>query len=175
LNNGTGTLVSDASPNSLDGTLYNATWMISTSCFGTFISGCTDVNACNYNPAATINDSSCYFVLIQINQNVIDLDVSVNSGISPFTYLWNTGETIMIITPQQNGVYWVVVTDVNGCLSDTSYFNVNNIPTSINEENSEKEPLKIVDVLGKETTLKKNTILFYIYKNGKVEKLIITK
>ena len=40
---------------------------------------------------------------------------------------------------------------------------------------SERELLKIVDVLGKETTLNKNTILLYIYKNGKVEKLIITK
>ncbi|MDC0204304.1 DUF4983 domain-containing protein [Flavobacteriales bacterium] len=35
LNDGTGTLVTDASPSSLDGTLYNAaTWNLSTSCFG---------------------------------------------------------------------------------------------------------------------------------------------
>ncbi|MEK9620286.1 MAG: T9SS type A sorting domain-containing protein, partial [Flavobacteriales bacterium] len=38
-------------------------------------------------------------------------------------YLWNTGETASSITPDTNGLYTVIVTDINGC-TDTVSFNV---------------------------------------------------
>ena len=38
-------------------------------------------------------------------------------------YLWNTGETASSITPDTNGLYTVIVTDINGC-TDTISFNV---------------------------------------------------
>ena len=37
----------------------------------------------------------------------------------------------------------------------------------------DKKLLKIVDVLGRETKVKKNTLLFYTYSDGTVEKRII--
>lgn len=47
-------------------------------------------------------------------------------------------------------------------------------PVSVQEVNSNnKQLLKIVDVLGKETPYKKNTPLFYLYNDGTVEKKII--
>ena len=46
--------------------------------------------------------------------------------------------------------------------------------TAIEEiKNSEKELLKIVNALGKETLQTKNTLLFYLFDNGTVEKKII--
>ena len=39
--------------------------------------------------------------------------------------------------------------------------------------NKEKTLIKIIDVLGRETNLIKNTTLFYIYSDGTVEKRII--
>jgi hypothetical protein len=35
--------------------------------------------------------------------------------------------------------------------------------------------MRIVDVLGRETAVKPNTILFYIYSDGSVEKKYISK
>jgi hypothetical protein len=141
--------------------------------FYTPVLGCIDSTSCNYNPLANTDDGSCYFSSVQINQNGINLEAIVNSGISPYSFLWNTGETLATITPLQNGVYWLVSTDVNGCVSDTAYYNVTNIPTSLEDLNSNKELIKIVNILGEEVPFRKNTTLFYIYKNGLVEKQII--
>jgi len=47
--------------------------------------------------------------------------IIVNSGIAPFTYLWNTGATTTQISNLSAGDYQVTVTDNNGCSVD---FNV---------------------------------------------------
>ena len=48
-----------------------------------------------------------------------------------------------------------------------------NNTTAIININSEKQLVKIVDILGRETNEVNNTTLFYIYNNGEVEKRII--
>ena len=45
--------------------------------------------------------------------------------------------------------------------------------TSISETNTNKKLLNIIDVLGRTTTAKNNTPLFYIYDDGTVEKRIV--
>ena len=52
------------------------------------------------------------------------------------------------------------------CIQDES-------ATSTLEIANQKKVFKIVDILGKETTPKANTLLFYIYEDGTVEKKII--
>ena len=52
-------------------------------------------------------------------------------------------------------------------------FTINGSSTSIKELTTNKELLKITDLLGRETKEKKNTPLFYIYDDGTVEKKII--
>ncbi|MGY8989262.1 MAG: hypothetical protein ACKVJA_03285, partial [Flavobacteriales bacterium] len=138
------------------------------------ILGCTDSLACNYNSSANTDDGSCYYAPnVQINQVSNNLDVVATGGTSGYVYLWSTLEVTQSITPQQNGMYWVIVTDALGCISDTVYFNVSNIPASMNDISSVKKLLKIVNVLGKETPFNKNTTLFYIFNDGTVEKKII--
>ena len=46
----------------------------------------------------------------------------------PFNYDWNTGDTTATIIPTANGQYWLVVVDINGCISDTVFFDVTFLP-----------------------------------------------
>lgn len=45
------------------------------------------------------------------------VDVSVSGGVSPYTYLWNTGATTQDLNGLLAGAYSVTVSDVNGCES----------------------------------------------------------
>ena len=130
--------------------------------FDSSIIGCPDALACNYNPNAIISDSSiCYYLLdnIQINQIGNDLEGTTNSGVGPYSYLWNTNEITQTITPLQNGMYWLIVTDANNCLCDTAFFNVTFISTNITENQVQKKSMKkIINLLG-ERKLKQKRIL----------------
>lgn len=107
-----------------------------------------------------------------IIQSGIDLTVNINGGVSPYSYTWNTGDTLATITPLSNGIYSCDVEDKLGC-SITISFNVINMPSAIVESNSEREIIKILDLLGRDIKKKKGTSLLYIYDNGTVEKKII--
>ena len=64
----------------------------------------------------------------------------------------------------------------NLILGDNNYWTIDILTnTSTNEQifNTNKQLLKIVDVLGRETPNKKNIPLFYIYRDGTVEKRIL--
>jgi len=47
----------------------------------------------------------------------------------------HTNASTQSITPLTNGTYWVIVEDINQCISDTIYFNVTWISTDITELN----------------------------------------
>jgi len=105
-----------------------------------------------------------------ISQSGPDLTVNVNGGTLPYSYLWDTGDTLANITPLTNGIYTCTVYDKAGCIT-TATFNVTNIPTNILEIDSQKKLIKIIDVLGREENQSKGP-LFYIYNDGTVEKRI---
>jgi len=68
----------------------------------------------------------------------------------------------------------VLETDVNGCVGDTVSLPVSVIISAVDEVSSFSNKLKKVsDVLGRISKIQKNTTLFYIYDDGKVEKKII--
>ena len=111
-----------------------------------------------------------------------NINASVSGGSSPFLFqiygplgllssIQNNGSTIQF-NPLINGQYYFIVTDYLGCISDTSFININHMPSSISDIQNSKELLKIVDVLGRETPFRKNTLLFFISKDGRVEKKI---
>ena len=109
---------------------------------------------------------------VQINQVVQTLNVSVFGGSSPYTFYWNTGEITQTISPQSNGNYWAVVTDANGCVSDTAYFNVTFTDLLEFTNRIEKKLDRIINILGEPGKPKGNTPLFYIYNDGTIEKKI---
>ena len=63
-------------------------------------------------------------IVATIVQNGNDIEASATNGAAPYSYDWSTGETTASITPPANGPYWVVVSDVDACLSDTIIFEV---------------------------------------------------
>ena len=111
-----------------------------------------------------------------------NINAEVSGGTAPFIFeiygplgllssTQNNGTTIQF-NPLINGQYYFIVTDYLGCISDTSFININHMPSSISDIQNSKELLKIVDVLGRETPFRKNTLLFFISKDGRVEKKI---
>jgi hypothetical protein len=150
----------------------DSTMSFSTNC-PFLIIGCIDSNACNYDSTALCDDGSCiYTPTVQISQFGVDLQAAAFGGTGPYTYQWNTTATTQSITPLTNSTYWCLVTDDNGCIADTAFFEVANISTSITEIKGCKTLLKITNTLGRETAYKKRTPLFYLYDDGTVEKRI---
>ena len=79
----------------------------------------------------TINDIPSANIILSSPQ----LTVNVTGGNSPFTYLWNTGETTSSITPINNGTFYVDVLDANNCLgSDTSTVNFVGLYNNFNNQ-----------------------------------------
>tara|TARA_B100000614_G_C14283821_1_gene384754 strand:- start:1 stop:609 length:609 start_codon:yes stop_codon:yes gene_type:complete len=112
-----------------------------------------------------------------------NINASVMGGTPPFLFeiygpsgllstTQNNGSTIQF-TPLINGLYYFIITDGLGCISDTSFININNIPSSILGINNSKSLVKIVDILGRESKENQQGILLFIYDDGTVKKKII--
>ncbi|MDA7762448.1 hypothetical protein N8927_04595 [Crocinitomicaceae bacterium] len=79
------------------------------------------------------------------------------------------GATDMVFTATQNGSYALEIT-FNEC-SDTSECYIIDF-VGISELNSTpKQIIKIIDLMGRETTFKPNTPLIYVYDDGSIEKV----
>ena len=63
-------------------------------------------------------------LIVEIDTAQLSLVAKIISGMGPFNYVWSTGDTTSTITPSANGQYWLVVADVNGCISDTVFYDV---------------------------------------------------
>ena len=108
-----------------------------------------------------------------ISQSLLDITANTIGGTPPYSYLWNTGDTLATITPNSNGLYSCDVVDKMGCSINIS-FDVTNIPTSIINMYENNQLIKITDILGRKSkNIIKKTPLLYIYNNGIVEKKII--
>tara|TARA_B100000795_G_C22784722_1_gene434052 strand:- start:78 stop:2141 length:2064 start_codon:yes stop_codon:yes gene_type:complete len=126
-------------------------------------------NASGCDNIATLNLTITGNPISSIIQNGANLEVTIVD-----TYIWNTGEITQIITPTTNGWYWCIVTDANGCIGDTTFYEVTNIVSAITETiNTKKTLLRVTNILGQETPYRRNTPLFYLYNDGTVEKKII--
>jgi len=94
-------------------------------------------------------------------------------GAAPFDQVWQMpADTFFQYIPQVAGMYEYVCTPhiPNGMIGE---FTVINGTTAINEHISNKELIKVTDILGRKTKGTKNEPLFYIYDDGTVEKKII--
>ena len=97
---------------------------------------------------------------------------NIPSGAAPFDQVWQMpADTFFQYIPQVAGLYQYVCTPhiPNGMIGE---FTVIDGTTAINEHTSNKELIKVTDILGRETKGTKNEPLFYIYDDGTVEKKI---
>ena len=119
--------------------------------------GCLDSSACNFDSTANFSDGSCLFSTFSYDT------VSIEGS-----YLWNG--TILTTS----GDYSFQSLNSVGCDS-TAYLNLTvTNSTSINETvQRPKKVVKIVDALGRDINPMRNTILFFIYDDGSVEKKVI--
>jgi gliding motility-associated-like protein len=89
----------------------------------------TDVNGCSQQTSTEVkNIGSAISIVPNHIQDVLCfnmsngiIDLSVNGGNSPYTYLWNNGATSSHIQNLSAGTYSVTVTDVNGCNQTADY------------------------------------------------------
>ena len=121
-----------------------------------------------------------------------DFTFNVNNYIATFNNLSSNFESVLWdfgdgITSTDGNPLHIYANSGNYTVSLTAYTNSNcnqdtithsltiNIPANINSVEENKNLLKITDILGRKTSFKKNTILFYLFDNGEVEKKIITE
>ena len=112
-----------------------------------------------------------YFGLLPTMLHTITSD-NIPVGASPFDQVWQMpADTFFQYIPQVAGLYEYVCTPhiPNGMIGE---FTVINGTTAINEHTSNKELIKVTDILGRETKGTKNEPLFYIYDDGTIEKKI---
>jgi hypothetical protein len=95
-------------------------------------------NATGCDSTATLNLTIYSDIVSIISQSGNDITATTIGGNTPYSYQWNTGETTQTITPLADGDYWVIITDVNTCESDSAFFTVNWISTFIAEININK-------------------------------------
>ncbi len=102
---------------------------------GTYSVVVTDANGCQamsirnitaappMNTTVVSNNPSC-------GTNNGNITVTLNSGIGPFTYQWNSGETISSLNNINAGLYTVTVTDFNSCIhTDSVILTSQGVPT----------------------------------------------
>jgi uncharacterized protein (DUF2141 family) len=87
----------------------------------------TDANGCTASIADTVNQPQAFTssaALQNINcfsQNTGAIDVSVNGGTAPYTYLWNNAATTQDLNNILAGTYSVAITDANNCVITNSF------------------------------------------------------
>ena len=88
-------------------------------------------NGCDSTITTNLTVSTAFSVVI--TQQGSELVVNASGGTAPYGYFWSTGEIGSQITPTVNGLYWLVVSDQDDCYSDTVYYTVDWIKTSVEE------------------------------------------
>ena len=167
-----------------DNNLTNLNISTNTSLFNLDCSS-NNLTSLNVSGASVLNNLYCS------NNNLISLDVSGATAVRSFSCRDNQLISLDIRNGNNINFYNFYTTGNPNltCINvdDDSYSNANwtNIDsqhyfstncsgsTSIEEQVTNKELLKITDILGRETKDKRNTPLFYIFENGTVEKKII--
>jgi len=133
-----------------------------------------DQLACANNTITGVPDTTTIYINLDNSVPIYNWIFDVSGWGSDIFY-----NSIVNVSSNQDANYCTVSNDWNTIESDANYctncYTSANCQaaTSIQEHTTNKELLKVTDLLGRETKGTKNEILFYIYDDGTVEKRII--
>lgn len=88
---------------------------------GSYTLTITDSHSCTKTSSVTITqpdaiESSAIVSSLECNGDADgSIDVTVNGGVTPYTYIWNAGQTTVDISNLAGGSYTLTITDNNGC------------------------------------------------------------
>jgi len=109
------------------------------------------------------------------DNQITSLDIR-NGNNTNFTFFWATNNPNLYCIDVDNTTWsaanWTA-SNFPQSIDATMSFSINCNPSSIQEYTTNKELLKVTDLLGRETKGTKNEVLFYIYDDGTVEKRIV--
>jgi hypothetical protein len=133
-------------------------------------------SASTFLTIATLNDGfSCRNVISSFEFNMVTQvnEITIQADVADVQYNWVDcnnnfqsvlGETNQSFVATSNGDYAVIVNQ-NGCVDTSDCITINSV--GINELiQSEKELIKIIDFLGRETEFKAKIPLIFIYNDG---------
>ena len=110
-------------PNGFTATTENLNFVYA----GTYYVTITDVNGCTITDSITLTEPLLLEVTIinQINVSCSGISdgsatVAVSGGAGGYQYLWSNGETSLTADSLSAGIYFVSVTDNNGCIATTN-------------------------------------------------------
>ena len=113
------------------------------------------------------NNTQLFEVSCGSNQlTYIDIRNGNNSGLWYFNAMNNPSLTCIDVNDVANAEY-------NWAKDSWTSFSTNCNTTEIEDYNSQRKLIKVLDVFGRSVTPKPNMTLFYIYSDGTVEKIII--
>lgn len=103
------------------GNVFQDTITVEQLCAGVYPVTARDVKGCTANASDSVH-TDVSLVNISFTKQNIDCDdttgmltANVTNGITPYTYLWNTGDTTQTIAGLEIGAYSVTVYDATGC------------------------------------------------------------
>ncbi|MFN5213341.1 MAG: PKD domain-containing protein, partial [Bacteroidota bacterium] len=99
---------------------------------GSYTLTVTDIYGCTTSKSFTLTDNGSPVISPAIQGALCSsangsIDLSIAGGTAPYTFLWSTLATTEDIDSLAEGIYFVTVTDVDGC-STTSNFLIENTP-----------------------------------------------
>ncbi len=89
---------------------------------GTYNLLVVDGSGCTTNTMVVVPPAPSFIFLSTLNDNACNgtsINLTVNGGTQPYTYLWSTTETTEDIVVDSSRFYYVTVTDANGCTQST--------------------------------------------------------
>ncbi|MBI4649178.1 MAG: SprB repeat-containing protein, partial [Bacteroidia bacterium] len=94
--------------------------------------GCTAVSTISITEPAAIGLSLTGTAAICTGDNNGNITANTSGGVSPYTYLWNTGESTDALQGVSTGTYTVTITDANGCVESSSFIIIESPALSLN-------------------------------------------
>ena len=84
--------------------------------------GCVRIRTFNVGQPSTLTIASAFVTnALCFASETGSVDITVNGGTAPYTYLWSTFENSQDISNKAAGLYSVIVTDANGCSVGAQY------------------------------------------------------